>query len=117
MFTNAFASKILDEIAADCYLALHFDDPELAGHYASEVSGGGYKRVKGIFTECSSRAIWLDQPVSYSGLLPTRITHIGGWNELTNGDLIWTGKLPIPVTVLRGGGFQLKATDAVVSLV
>ena len=117
MLTNAYVTTILEAIRAECYLGLHFDDPELAGHYASECSGGGYKRVQAFFTETASRNIWLEEPVLFTGMLPTRVTHIGGWNKIKDGDLMFQAKLPSPWNIVNGGGMQLVTGDVVVSIV
>lgn len=106
---------LLQTIADKCYISLHFDSPRLAGAYASELSGSGYGRILATFTEPSSRTIWNTLPVAFSGLPQTRITHVGGWNEQINGDLLWSCEVAT-VNVLKGGGYGLNSRDIAISL-
>lgn len=116
MLSNGYVTDILNDIRAHCYVSLHFDNPSTAGAYASEVSGGGYSRILGSFTEPSSRTIWNSEAMTFSGLLSTRITHVCGWNEQKQGDLLWSAQLTEPLNIRQGGGYTFVAGDIAVSL-
>lgn len=116
MLSNEYVGKILDDIRDGCWIAAHFDNPSLAGAYASECAGGGYSRQIATFTEPASRTIWVTNPILFTGMLRTRVTHICGWNAQREGDLMFTAELGNPVNVADGGGFQIVAGDIAVSI-
>ena len=53
------AHKWLGQLTSGFYLAVHHDNPDVAGAYASEVFGGGYARQRSeerrVGKECRSR--------------------------------------------------------------
>lgn len=112
-FTEYVAHKSLKDIKDECWVALHFDDPTLAGAYASEVNGGGYGRILSKWGEISNKIMWLDNNLIWTGLQQTRITHLGGWNAEFNGDLMWVSQVKPPARILDGKGYSVaKGTIA-----
>jgi hypothetical protein len=115
-FSDYQTEKWLDEIQSDCWLALHFDNPDIAGAYNSEVFGQGYARVRGVFTDASGRAIWNSGTVTWTGLPAVVVTHIAGWNERINGDYLFSVALPNPVRVAAGGRYSVGSNTVALSL-
>ena len=84
------------------WVAMHYDDPEVAGAYASEVFGGGYARAQAIFTTPSSRAIWNVDPITFAGFPSVTITHLGLWDQEIGGNYMASIALDVPVRLLAG---------------
>ena len=105
----------LDDLAV-LWLALHFDDPNIAGAYASEVFGGSYSRVKATFSAPEGRVIFNDDTVEWTGLPTTKITHIAGWNSQYNGDMEYSVPLPKTVHMTAGKRYQVSSEMLAISL-
>jgi hypothetical protein len=107
---------LLEQIRDNCWLGLHFDDPNLAGAYASEISGGGYTREKATFTTISNRTMWLDNSVQFDGLRGTKITHFGGWDSRRTGNVLFWVRLAVPKRISESKGFLIGANQLVISI-
>jgi hypothetical protein len=92
-----------------CYLALHYDNPDVAGAYASEVFGGTYARTFADFTGVEGRTVWNTAAVKWSGLPAVVVTHVAGWDAANNGNLLWSSSLDSVVRIAQGNGFSLGA--------
>jgi len=97
----------LNEIKATPYISLHFDSPVHAGAYASEVSGEGYVRQKATYGNPSGRTMWNTNQMRFQGLGATVVTHIGGWDLQSKGNLEWEYELAEPARILQGGGYTI----------
>lgn len=97
------------------WVGLHFDDPIHAGAYASELSGDGYVRTQASFTEPANRTIWNTNAMQFAGLPACVVTHMGGWDAKTKGNLMWSIELPEPRRVIQGGGFSIVQGELAVS--
>jgi hypothetical protein len=115
-FSDYQTEDWLSQVADNTWLSLHFDNPDVAGAYASEVFGQGYSRVRGVFADASGRAIWNSGTVTFTGLPAVVVTHVGGWNEAINGDLRFAVALPNPVRVQAGGRYSVSANTVALSL-
>ncbi len=114
-FTNYTVHNMLTEIKEECWVSLHFDDPNLAGAYASEITGGAYVREKAKFGDIGNRTMWLADDLKFNGLSLNRVTHLGGWNLQYKGDLLWACELNPPVRILEGKGFSVGKDDLALS--
>jgi hypothetical protein len=92
----------LGELATGFYIALHHDNPDVAGAYASEVFGGGYARQKVSFTSPNNRAMFNMGAVSWNGLPGVTVTHLALWDSLINGNYEASIALDVPQRVLAG---------------
>lgn len=90
-----------------CYIAAHFDNPDVAGAYASEVWGGAYVRCKTFFSEPTGRATWNSSLITFTGLPSIMITHLAAWDVAVNGNYLACVELPSPIRVLAGGRYDL----------
>jgi len=115
MFSDYRVEKWLDELSS-VWFSLHYDDPQTAGDYASEIFGGSYARVKGEMTEATGRVIFNSSDILFKGLPTVVITHIGGWNTKYNGDLEFSLPLPEPVRVLAGKQFLITGGELALNL-
>lgn len=106
----------LTEMVSQCWIGLHYEDPEMSGAYVSEVIGGGYSRALAEFTEPAGRAIWNSSEIAFHGLPPTIITHVGGWNAQSRGDLLFSIQLDTPIQVLQGGAVAWAAEQLAISI-
>jgi len=97
------------------YVGCHFDDPNHAGAYASEISGDGYVRTQAFFTEPSNRTMWNVNVFGFAGLPACVITHFSIWDAKTKGNLRGSIELPDPKRILQGGGFTIIAGDLALS--
>ena len=99
-----------------CYLALHYDNPDVAGAYASEVFGGTYRRVLADFSSVDGRTVWNTAPAKWTGLPAVGITHIAGWDAVVNGNLLWYSALPSIARVQVGQAFTLAGNTIALSV-
>ena len=90
-----------------CWLALHYDNPDVAGAYASEVSGNAYHRCEVDFTDPSNRAMWNSSYISFTGLPAIVLTHMAAWDSPINGNLEMSAPLAEPIRVVNGGRYDL----------
>jgi len=99
-----------------CWVALHTDNPDIAGAYASEVFGGGYGRQIGQFSFPDSRATWNTNAISFAGLPAVTLTHLCGWDSTVNGNLLWSIALDTPIRVIAGRGVSWAPETFAISL-
>ena len=98
------------------WLALHFDDPNIAGAYASEVFGGSYARVKATFSDPEGRVIFNEGDINWTGMPSTRVTHIAAWNAQYNGDMEYSVPLAKAESVAAGKKFHIDSAALAISL-
>lgn len=98
------------------WVALHYDDPTIAGAYASEVFGGSYQRVRVEFSEPVNRVIFNSQDVTFKGLPTIRITHLVGWDNQYSGNMEFSVPLPEAINVLAGKSFRIPTETLAISL-
>lgn len=97
------------------WLAAHYDNPDVAGAYASEVFGGSYARVMCPLTQSSNRVVYNLNPVTILGLPAVTVTHIAGWDTQINGNMEFSIPLPSPVRVLAGKSLPIPASAIALS--
>lgn len=115
-FTDEKAHIWLQEVADFGWVSLHYDTPALQGIGACEISGGGYLRQLGTFSQPSNRAIWSLTDLRFPGLVQTQLTHFGVWDSKNDGMLVAYGKLPnSPIVVYNGTGYVIHQGDLALS--
>ena len=97
------------------YAALHYDNPEVAGAYASEVFGGSYIRCKVIFTVPDNRAVWNANNLSWAGLPSMRISYIALWDAQINGNYVCSAPLDSVFRAVAGAKFIYPAGSFAIS--
>jgi len=116
-FSDYQVQQWLTDASQDGYwLALHYDNPDIAGAYASEVFGGTYKRVRADFTSVDGRTIWNAGPVRWPGLPSIVITHVAGWDAQLNGNLLWYSSLDAVVRITQGSAWAVSANTIALSM-
>ena len=94
------------------YVGLHTADPTDAGTGA-EVSGNGYARQSIAFSASSSgttsNSAAVEFPAASGGNWGT-ITHIGIYDALTSGNLLFHSSLTVSKTISNGDIFKLAAS-------
>lgn len=117
MFADDVVHGWLRETTNGVWMALHFSDPDVNGAYASEVFGGSYVRVQGIWTTPNSRATWNSNDFVWLGLPSILITHVAGWDAQYNGNYLFSQALPSGgVRVIAGKGFTLPSNTMALSI-
>ncbi len=102
---------------ATVYVSLHTADPTDAGT-GTEVSGGSYARKSATFAapsngvSASSADVTFDQATASWGL----ITHIGIWDALTTGNLLYHTPLTTSKTIDSGDIFKIASGSLTVTL-
>lgn len=102
---------------ATVYVSLHTADPTDAGS-GTEVSGGSYARKSASFAAPSNGAsatnadITFDQATGNWGT----ITHIGIWDALTTGNLLYHTPLTTSKTIDTGDIFKIASGSLTVTL-
>lgn len=102
---------------ATVYVSLHTADPTDAGT-GTEVSGGSYARKSATFASPSngvsstSADVTFDQATGSWGT----ITHIGIWDALTTGNLLYHTPLDASKTIATGDIFKIASGSLTVTL-
>jgi hypothetical protein len=102
---------------AAVYVGLHTADPTDAGS-GTEVSGGSYARKTATFASPSngvsatSADVTFDQATGSWGT----ITHIGIWDALTTGNLLYHTPLDASKTIDTGDIFKIASGNLTVTL-
>lgn len=116
MLTDFTCEYMLQMIKDECWISLHFENPDLAGDAGSEVTGGGYERIRATFGDISNRTMWLEEQVAWEGLRSTKITYVGGWSKSTRGKALFYVELIPPARVQDGGKWQIPQHKLVISV-
>lgn len=115
MFTNLLTELMLGHLKGS-YAALHFEDPAVAGEWASELSGGGYCRVNASMMPTGMGAAWNLNPIVFKGLPAGRISHVALWDRPSGGSMLTYAPLTPAVTMIEGGVFPIGAQEYAVSI-
>jgi hypothetical protein len=97
------------------WLGLAFDNPDIAGAYASEVFGGSYTRQKISMSLASNRGLYNVSSVLFTGLPGTTITHLVGWDAQYNGNYEFAVPLEKALPVVAGASFPIAPEQLVLS--
>jgi len=119
MATGGFSDYQINEWLAQVrtgYLALHYDNPDIAGAYASEVFGGSYSRQQYTMTQPTNKGMLLLNPVIFTGLPSVLVIYVAGWDNVNGGNYRWSAPLPTPHTVLEGKTISIPAQTIGISL-
>lgn len=115
-YSDYLISKWLDSIKSG-YLALHYDNPEVAGAYASEVFGGSYGRLGYVMTQPTNKGMLLASSLLFNGLPAMKVLYVAGWDAPTNGNYLWSAPLPGGGhSVLEGKSLSIPANTIGLSL-
>lgn len=96
---------------ATIYVSLHTADPGTSG--ASEVTGGSYARVVGMFSAASGGQAQNSQQIVWTDLPACTVTHCGVWRGST---FLFGAALRQSRTVASGDGFFFRAGSLVVEV-
>lgn len=114
-FTNYRVHLWLSQFP-EIWMSLHYDNPDVAGAYASELFSGSYTRRLATMGQPSNRGVFIISDITFLGLPSTRITHIGGWDAEFSGNMEFSCALPQVLTVIAGGGKTFPANTVVLSM-
>lgn len=111
-FLDHFLGTSSTTSPTNIYVALHTADPTDAGT-GTEVSGNGYARQTITFGASSSgtasNSAAVEFPAASGGDFGT-ITHIGIWDALTSGNLLFHSSLTTSKTIADGDIFKIAAS-------
>lgn len=111
-FLDHFLGTSSTTSPTNVYVALHTADPTDAGT-GTEVSGNGYARQTITFGASSSgtasNSSAVEFPAASGGDFGT-ITHIGLWDALTSGNLLFHSALTTSKTISDGDIFKVAAS-------
>lgn len=102
---------------AAVYVSLHTADPTDAGT-GTEVSGGSYARQSATFASPSNGASATNADITFpqaTGNWGT-VTHIGIWDALTTGNLLYHTQLDASKTIDTGDVFKIASGSLTVTL-
>ena len=99
------------------YVSLHTADPTDAGTGA-EVSGGSYARKSATFAAPSDGASATSADVTFDQATASwgTITHIGIWDALTTGNMLYHTPLTTTKTIDSGDIFKIASGSLTVTL-
>lgn len=102
---------------ATVYVSLHTADPTDAGT-GTEVSGGSYARKSASFAAPSNGASATNADVTFDQATGNwgTITHIGIWDALTTGNLLYHTPLTTSKTIDTGDIFKIASGSLTVTL-
>lgn len=108
VFSNYQVEQWLSDVQ-DGWLGLAYDNPEVAGAYASEIFGGSYTRQLYSMTSPSSRGMLLLNDIMYTALPAVEVTYLVGWDAQYNGNYLWSAPLEEPYRVIEGRNLSIPA--------
>lgn len=99
------------------YVALYTSDPG-PENTGTEVSGGGYTRVKAVFKASSGGQITLDRDVEFPVATATwgTVTHIGIMDSPTGGNLLYFMPLSNPKFIDTGDQLKIPAGQLTINM-
>ena len=102
---------------ATVYVSLHTADPTDAGT-GTEVSGGSYARKSASFAAPSNGASATNADITFDQATGSwgTITHIGIWDALTTGNLLYHTPLTTSKTIDTGDIFKIASGSLTVTL-
>ena len=102
---------------AAVYVSLHTADPTDAGS-GTEVSGGSYARKSATFASPANGASATSADVTFDQATGSwgTITHIGIWDALTTGNLLYHTPLTTSKTIVTGDIFKIASGSLTVTL-
>jgi hypothetical protein len=102
---------------AAVYVSLHTADPTDAGS-GTEVSGGSYARKSATFASPANGASATSADVTFDQATGSwgTITHIGIWDALTTGNLLYHTPLTTSKTIDTGDIFKIASGSLTVTL-
>jgi hypothetical protein len=106
-FSDYQVNKWLDDFNK-VWVAAHFDNPDVAGAYASEVFGGSYARLQVVMDQSTNRVVYNTADFSIKGLPAVTVTHLAGWDVQINGNLLFSVELPAPMRIAAGKSLDVK---------
>jgi len=109
---NAVLSAVFHGVPlapAGPWLALHTADPGLTG--AAEVTGGSYARQLASFGPVANGAVVNAEDVDFAGMPAGTLTHVGVWDALAEGNLLYTAEMAVSKRTNEGDTFRLLAGD------
>ena len=98
------------------WFGLHIANPGRIGDIHTEVVGGSYQRVQGVFGPFDARTVWLSNQLTWTGLPACVVTYIGVWDAQYNGHLLSYGLLPGVHSVGQGQSLVLDANTYAISV-
>lgn len=113
-FSDYQVEEFLSSISS-AYIGLQFDNPFVAGAYASEVFGGSYERQECDFSAPSARGISQLTSLVFPGMPSVAVTHISGWDSKVKGNILFSISLASPTRVKEGGTYSIPAGSIVLS--
>ena len=120
-FSNYLENKILNDNLANGtpYVSLHTAAVTDAGTGA-EVSGGGYARQLASFPTATgdSGSVSTDADISYPTATASfgTVTHIGIWDAVTGGNLLFHSALDSSKTIDTGDIFRISSGNLTVTV-
>lgn len=114
-FSDYQVNEWLSDIGS-FWLSLHYDAPETAGAYASEIFGGSYSRQKCQLGSAENRSVYVLNNVLFTGLPAIRITHVAGWDAEFNGNYILSDDLPSPINMALGKPLSIPGGTIALSM-
>jgi hypothetical protein len=116
-FSDYQVAQWLADAASNGYwLAIHYDDPDISGAYASEIFGGSYIRVLAQFSGVDGRTIWNTDTVRWTGLPAVQATFLAGWDAQFNGNLLWSSSIDGVVKFIDGSTWAIPAQSVALSI-
>ena len=118
---NAILNHVLGTSAytfdGSVWLSLHTADPTDAGSGA-EVSGGSYARQAIVFSSasCTGGSTSNSTAEEFTNMPVATVTHIGIWDSVTGGNLLFHGAVSASKTVASGDTISVAAAAVTVTL-
>ena len=114
-FTDYRINKWLSQLTT-LWISMHYDNPDTAGAYASELFAGSYVRQKATIGSVSNKGVYIINGITFTGLPDTRITHIAGWDAQYSGNMEFSNPLPSPIIAISGSSKTFPALTIALSI-
>lgn len=100
------------------YVALFTSDPTESGTAGTEVSGGGYARKTATFSTSTAGSINTNADVIFNVATASwgTVTHIGVFDALTGGNMLFHGALTTSKPINTDDQFKITSTNLTITL-
>lgn len=112
--TNYFGNTIISTIlrgGTQFYASLHDADPGATPDPNTELVGNGYARQPVDFIAPSTRQTSNDAAIQFSSLPAATVTHVGVWDAVTGGNMLFSGALDVAAVIAENGGYEIALGD------
>ena len=108
--------QVMESLFKKAFVSLHSKGPGTGG--INEISGKGYARQSGEKFYAPSPGIMKNgDNIIFDDLPSVEVTHVGIWDSIVGGNLLWSAELMVKKTVLEGDAIIFKKDKIMLEII